>query len=100
MGGEHARRDGGLAPIALAAVALGVLTERELLHALLTGKAPANRRPHLRVLLEESPRPLLTGLIRQVSRGSAPGKVERNLRKLAAAVGLPEGSGKWLTTND
>lgn len=76
------------------------LTERELLHALLTGKAPANRRPHLRVLLEESPRALIQGLIRQVSRGSAPGKIERNLSTLAAALGLPEGSGKWLTMSD
>jgi len=77
-----------------------VLTERELLHALLTGKPPPNRRPHLRALLEESPRALLKGLIQQVSRWSAPGKVERNLSRLAAAVGLPEGSDKWLTTSD
>ncbi len=76
------------------------LTERELLHALLTGNVPAARRPHLRTLLEEARPALLKGLIKQVSRWSVPGKVERNLRKLAAAVGLPEGPDKWLTTND
>ena len=31
---------------------------------------------------------------------SAPGKVERNVRKLAAAVGLPEDPEKWLTMTD
>jgi|SRR5579862_2342956 len=76
------------------------LTERELLHALLTGKVPQNRRPHLRALLEEAPRALLKGLVQQVSRWSTPGKVERNLGKLAAALGLSERSGKWLTTSD
>jgi transcriptional regulator with XRE-family HTH domain len=76
------------------------LTERELLHALLTGKIPPARRPHLRTLLEEARPSLLKGLIKQVSLSSAPGKVERNLRKLAAAVGLPESPEKWLTTND
>ena len=75
------------------------LTERELLHALLTGKVPPNRRPHLRTLLEGSPRALLKGLIQQVSRWSAPGKVERNLTRIAAAVGLPEDSERWLTTS-
>jgi len=37
------------------------LTERELLHALLTGKVPAKRQAHLRTLLEEAPRALLKG---------------------------------------
>jgi transcriptional regulator with XRE-family HTH domain len=76
------------------------LTERELLHALLTGKVPPNRRPHMRALLEEAPRALFKGVIQQVSRQSTPGKVERNLSRLAAALGLPENSEKWLTTSD
>ena|ERR1041384_195035 len=66
------------------------LTERELLHALITGKIPQNRRAHIRALLEEAPRALLKGLIQQVSRHSTPGKVERNLKRLAVAVGLSE----------
>ena len=72
------------------------LTERELLHALLTGKVPADRRPHLRALLEESPRALLTGLIQQVSRWTRPGKLERSLNTIAATVGLSESaSNRW-----
>ena len=76
------------------------LTERELLHALLTGKVPAHRRPHLRTLLEESPSALLRGLVDQVSRWTKPGKLEKNLDKIALAVGLPEGAGRWSKTSD
>ena len=73
------------------------LTERELLHALLTGKVPANRRAHVRALLEEAPRPVLNGLIQQVTRWTKPGKVEKNLSKIAASLGLPESAGTWST---
>jgi len=72
------------------------LTERELLHALLTGKVPADRRPHLRALLEESPRAVLTGLTQQVRRSMKPGKLERSLNRIAATVGLSESaSNRW-----
>jgi transcriptional regulator with XRE-family HTH domain len=74
------------------------LTDRELLRALLSGRVPAERRPHLRTLLEESPRALLRGLIQQVSRWTQPGKLERNLNRIAAAVGLPESASKrWMS---
>jgi transcriptional regulator with XRE-family HTH domain len=74
------------------------LTDRELVRALLSGKVPPERRPHLRTLLEESPRALLTGLIQQVSRWTQPGKLERNLNRIAAAVGLPESASKrWMS---
>src|SRR5262245_15835896 len=66
------------------------LTERELLRALLTGKVPHDRRPHIRTLLEEAPSGLLKGLIKQVSSWTKPGKIERNLDRIAAAIGLPE----------
>ena len=62
------------------------LTEPELQRALLTGKVPAARRPHLRSLLEEAPLALLDGLIAQVSRFAKPGKVERNVARIAAAL--------------
>lgn len=75
------------------------ISERELLRALLTGRVPRNRRAHLRTLLEESPRALMKGLIQQVRRWTDPGKLERNLAKISAAVGLPESSNRW-TTND
>ena len=75
------------------------LSERELLRALLTGKVPRDRHAHLRALLEESPRTLMKGLIQQVRRWTDPGKLERNLAKIAAAVGLPESPNRWMTND-
>lgn len=62
------------------------LTERELQRVLLTGKIPAARRAHIRTLLEEAPSTLLDGLTAQVSRFAKPGKVERNVARIAAAL--------------
>ena len=62
------------------------LTEQELQRALLTGSVPAARRAHIRSLLEEAPLTLLDGLIAQVSRFAKPGKVERNVARIAAAL--------------
>jgi transcriptional regulator with XRE-family HTH domain len=75
------------------------LSDDELRRVLLTGKVPRDRRAHLRALLEESPRALMKGLIQQMRRWTDPGKLERNLAKIAAAVGLPENPNRW-TTND
>lgn len=72
------------------------LTEGELPRALLTGRVPAHRRPHLRALLEESPKAVSRGLLAQVTRWSRPGKVERNLRQIAATLGVPQSADKWL----
>lgn len=65
------------------------LTEDELIHALMTGKVPAGRAPHLRALLDDAPEALLRGLVRDVAAWGRPGKVERNLRNLAQALGIP-----------
>jgi len=73
------------------------LTEAELLRALLNGRVPGNRRPHLRALLEESPRSVIKGLLEQVTRFAPPGKVERNLKRIAAALEVPQSANKWLT---
>jgi transcriptional regulator with XRE-family HTH domain len=74
-----------------------MLSERELLRALLTGKVPRDRHVHLRSLLEECPRTLMKGLIQQMRRRTDPGKLEKNLAKIAAAVGLPENFNRWMT---
>ncbi|MBS0365504.1 MAG: helix-turn-helix transcriptional regulator [Proteobacteria bacterium] len=74
------------------------LTGDELRRALLTGKVPASRRPHIRTLLEEANPALLKALVEQLSSATPPGKVERNLSKLAAAVGLPASADKWSKT--
>jgi hypothetical protein len=73
------------------------LSDRELLRALLTGKVPPDRHAHLRALLEESPHAVLSGLIQQVRRWMDPGKLEKNLAKIAAAVGLPKTPDRWTT---
>ena len=75
------------------------LTEKELLRVMLTGKVPAERRPHIRLLLEEAPRSLVEGLAQQVARWARPGKVERNLEKIAADVGVAATARKWWTKN-
>jgi transcriptional regulator with XRE-family HTH domain len=75
------------------------LSERELLRALLTGKVPRDRHAHLRTLLEEAPRTLMKGLIQQLRRSTDPGKLERNLAKIATAVGSPESSNRWMTND-
>ena len=62
------------------------LSQEELLHALLSGKVPRNRGPHLRRLFEEAPRALLDGLAAQVGAWARPGKVQNNLHKLAEAL--------------
>jgi transcriptional regulator with XRE-family HTH domain len=72
------------------------LSQRELLAALLSGKVPPGKSPHIRALLEESPKAVVRGLIRQIGGGTTPGKVERNLHKLGAAVGLSAERAKWL----
>lgn len=70
----------------------------ELVHALLSGKVPRNRRPHLRALLEEAPRPLLEALLEEVGRWARPGKVAGNIQKIAAELGVLQRTGTWLKT--
>ncbi len=72
------------------------LTEDELIHALVTGKVPARRSAHLRALLEEAPEALVRGLIEEAARWTKPGKLEKNLRKLAAEVGASRSIHEWL----
>lgn len=104
VGLELAVADASLKPrstdflrVASTSVSVGfkeVLTERELLRALLTGKVPPDKRPHLRKLLEESPRALMEGLMRQVGRWTRPGKLEKNLDKMAGALGIAASASK------
>lgn len=72
------------------------LTEDELLWALLTGKAPAGRRPHLRSLLDEAPPSLLTGVVSEVIPWTKPGRIEKNLSKLARETGASRAVDEWL----
>ena len=74
------------------------LTEAELIRALLTGKVPPARRPHFRVLLDEARPALVRGLLREISRWTKPGKVEKNLAAIAQVVGATERGQAWLKT--
>jgi hypothetical protein len=66
-----------------------------LVKALLTGKAPQDRRAHFVVLLEEAPEELLRGLIEQVGRWATPAKVAANLKRIAAGLGVRARSIRW-----
>lgn len=63
------------------------LTEDELIRALLDGKVPAGRKPHFRTLLDEAAPALLTGLVMEAGRWAKPGRVEKNLVKIARDIG-------------
>jgi transcriptional regulator with XRE-family HTH domain len=73
------------------------LTDDELRRILLTGKVPSDRRAHMGTLLEEAPKTLLNSLIQQMRRSTDPGKLERNLIKIAMQIGLPVSSIEWMT---
>lgn len=75
------------------------LAEDELTRALLTGKIGPNRHAHLRTLLDEAPPSLLKGLFEQVSQWTRPGKLEKNLRKLAHDVQASRPIDRWLKTD-
>jgi transcriptional regulator with XRE-family HTH domain len=72
------------------------LTADELIHALVTGKVPAQRSAHMRTLLDEAPAALLNDLAREAARWTRPGKLERNLVRLATAVGASRRIDEWL----
>ena len=74
------------------------LSPDELVKALLTGKAPRERRAHLVVLLEEAPDELLSGLVDQVGRWATPAKVAANLKRIAAELGVRARPTRWLKT--
>jgi transcriptional regulator with XRE-family HTH domain len=72
------------------------LTEEELIHALITGKVPVRRNAHLRALLDEAPEPLVRGLLQEAAQWTKPGKLEKNLRKLATEAGASRNVHEWL----
>jgi transcriptional regulator with XRE-family HTH domain len=72
------------------------LSDEELIRALLKGVPPADRRPHLRALLDEARPAVLKGLVEEVSRWTKPGKVERNLAKIADEIGSTRKVADWL----
>jgi transcriptional regulator with XRE-family HTH domain len=74
------------------------LTEDELIRALLDGKIPAGRKPHLRTLFDEATPSLLKGLVTEASRWTKPGRVEKNLVRIARDIGSTGRITEWLKT--
>ena len=86
--------------IAMASTSAGVsfrkqLTPEELVHALLSGRPTPGKEAHFIVLLEEAPPALLKGLVGQVGAWVKPGKIEKNLHKIARKVGLSGEADAW-----
>jgi len=73
-----------------------VLTEHELLRALLTGTIPPRRRPHLRSLLDEAPVNVLKGAVAEIAKYVRPGRVEANVLRLAQMLGATRRPHGWL----
>ncbi len=74
-----------------------LLTEDQLIHALVTGKVPAHRSAHLRALFDEAPESLLAGLAKEAIRWTKPGKLEKNLHLLFKVLGVTRKAELWLT---
>jgi hypothetical protein len=72
------------------------LTEDELIHALISGKTPRGKRPHLRTLLDEATPSLLRGVVKEASQWTKPGRVEKNLAALAREIGASRRTEEWL----
>lgn len=72
------------------------LTEDQLIRALLTGIIPTGRRPHFRTLLEEAAPAVLQGLVQDAGRWTKPGRVEKNVTKIATAINPKRTPAEWL----
>ena len=72
------------------------LSDEELIRILLTGKVPANRRPHMRALLDEASPKMLRGLAEEVGRWTKPGRIEKNLAAIAKALGTSRKVSTWM----
>lgn len=74
------------------------LTEDELVRALVTGKVPAGRSAHLRSLLDEAPVAMLEGLAEDAGKWTRPGRLQKNLERLARDAGASRKIDEWLKT--
>lgn len=64
----------------------GKLAKQELAQALVTGKAPKDKGPQLRVVFDELPSSIFDGLVRQVAATCSPEKVARNVSAIAQEI--------------
>lgn len=73
------------------------LTEDQLIRALLSGKVPEGRKPHLRTLFDESPAPLLEGIVKEANHWAESARIRKNLSKLIRDSGASRKADEWLT---
>lgn len=74
------------------------IDEKQLRRILLTGKLPRIHRAHIRRLLEESPIELIRSLLDSLRARHKAGRVESNLRDIAADLQIqPSKVDRWLT---
>ena len=72
------------------------LSEAELVRALLTGRIPLRRRPHLRMLLEEGPLEVLKGMLHEIGQYTQPARVAGNFLAIAEDLGSSRRVRRWL----
>jgi transcriptional regulator with XRE-family HTH domain len=73
------------------------LAPEDLVAILLKGKVPAGKRPQMRALFDEATPSLLHGLVQEISRWSKPGKIAKNLVRIAEELGAARKVEQWLT---
>ncbi len=61
----------------------GKLDKTELVHALVTGKIPPDKRPQLRVVFDELPPSIFEGLLRQIGAWCVEKKLLKNVSLMA-----------------
>lgn len=74
------------------------LAPDELVQALLSGRATPGKHAHFIVLFEEAPADLLRGLVAQVGASAKPGKIAKNVRKIASEIGVRLKAEDWPKT--
>ena len=75
------------------------LTEDQFVRALVTGKIPAGRAPHLRALFDEVPGNVLQGLMEDAREWVQPGKLQRNVERLVHDAGATRKIEAWLKSD-
>ena len=73
------------------------LNPEDLVSILLKGQVPSPKRPQMRTLLEEASPALLQGLAEEAGRWTKPGRIEKNLIRIAHDLGVLRKVEQWLT---
>lgn len=72
------------------------VTPEDLVTILLKGRVPVAKRAQMRALFDEATPMLLKGLVQEVGRWSKPGRIEKNLVRIADELGVSRKVEQWL----